>query len=253
MDGGAWWAAVYGVAESWTWLSDFTFTFHFHTLEKEMATHSSVLAWRIPGTEEPGELPSMGSHRVGHNWSDLAAAAHACVLTRFSRVLFFVTLWTIAHLAPLSRGFSRQEYWSELPCPPPEDLPNPRIKPPSLPSPALAGGFLTTSTTCEACRPAEHPWTLRTVSLAAGGWLSLKCGLFSACYFKPCVPLPNLRPQRKSYITSCCWWVLKIYTFYYSLDTNSLNFGIFIARNFQQYLPGITTLGATFKSQACIF
>ena len=58
-----------------TWLSDFTFTFHFHALEKEMATHSSVLAWRIPGTGEPGELPSMGSHRVGHDWSDLAAAA----------------------------------------------------------------------------------------------------------------------------------------------------------------------------------
>ena len=57
-----------------TWLSDFTFTFHFHALEKEMATHSSVLAWRIPGAAEPGGLPSMGSHRVGHNWSDLAAA-----------------------------------------------------------------------------------------------------------------------------------------------------------------------------------
>ena len=67
MDGGAWWAAVYGVAESWTRLSDFTFTFHFHALEKEMATHSSVLAWRIPGTGEPGGLPSMRSHRVGHN------------------------------------------------------------------------------------------------------------------------------------------------------------------------------------------
>ena len=58
----------------WTRLSDFTFTFHFHTLEKEMATHSSVLALRIPGTGEPGGLPSMGSHRVGHDWSDLAAA-----------------------------------------------------------------------------------------------------------------------------------------------------------------------------------
>ena len=57
-----------------TWLSDFTFTFHFHALEKEMATHSSVLAWRLPGTGEPGGLPSMGSHRVGHDWSDLAAA-----------------------------------------------------------------------------------------------------------------------------------------------------------------------------------
>ena len=75
MDGGAWWATVHGVAKSRTWLSDFTFTFHFPALEKEMATHSSVLAWRIPGTEEPGGLPSMGSHRVGHDWSDLAAAA----------------------------------------------------------------------------------------------------------------------------------------------------------------------------------
>ena len=65
MDGGAWWAAVHGVAKSRTQLSDFTFT--FNELEKEMATHSSVLAWRIPGTREPGGLPSMGSHRVRHN------------------------------------------------------------------------------------------------------------------------------------------------------------------------------------------
>ena len=75
MDGGAWWAAVHGVAKSRTRLSDFTFTFHFHALEKEMATHSSVLAWRIPETAEPGGLPSMGSHRDGHNRSNLAAAA----------------------------------------------------------------------------------------------------------------------------------------------------------------------------------
>ena len=74
-DGGAWRAAVHGVTKSWTWLSDFTFTFHFPALEKEMATHSSILAWRILGTGEPGGLPSMGSHRVGHDWSDLAAAA----------------------------------------------------------------------------------------------------------------------------------------------------------------------------------
>ena len=67
MDGGSRWAAVHGVAKSWTRLSDFTFTFHFHALEKEMATHSCVLAWRIPGTGEPGGLPSTGSHRVGHN------------------------------------------------------------------------------------------------------------------------------------------------------------------------------------------
>ena len=67
MDGGAWRAAVHGVTKSQTQLSDFPFTFQFPALEKEMATHSSVLAWRIPGTREPGGLPSMGSHRVGHN------------------------------------------------------------------------------------------------------------------------------------------------------------------------------------------
>ena len=67
MDGGAWWAAVHGFATSQARLSNFTFTFHFHALEKEMAPHSSVLALRIPGTEEPGGLPPMGSHRVGHD------------------------------------------------------------------------------------------------------------------------------------------------------------------------------------------
>ena len=75
MDRGAWWATVHGIVKSRTQLSDFTFTFHFHALEKEMATHSSVLARRIPGTGEPGGLPSMGSHRVGHDWIDLAAAS----------------------------------------------------------------------------------------------------------------------------------------------------------------------------------
>ena len=77
MNGVTWWAAVHGVAKSRTRLSDFTFTFHFHALNKEMATHSIVLAWRIPGMAEPGRLLSMGSHRVRHDWSDLAAAA-AC-------------------------------------------------------------------------------------------------------------------------------------------------------------------------------
>ena len=67
MDGGAWWAAVHGIAKGRTRLSDFTFPFHFHALEKEMATHSSVLAWRIPGTAEPGGLPSVALHRVGHD------------------------------------------------------------------------------------------------------------------------------------------------------------------------------------------
>ena len=75
IDRGAWKAAVHGVAEGRTRLSDFTFTFHFHALEKEMVTHSRVLAWRIPGMGEPGGLPSIGSHRVGHDWSDSAAAA----------------------------------------------------------------------------------------------------------------------------------------------------------------------------------
>ena len=80
MDRGAWWAAVHGVAKSWTQLSDFTLTFHFHALGKEMATYSGVLAWRIPGTGEPGGLPSMGSHRVRHNCSDFVAAAAEAAL-----------------------------------------------------------------------------------------------------------------------------------------------------------------------------
>ena len=85
MDGGAWWSAVHGVAKSRTRLTDFTFTFHFHALEKEMATHSSVAAWRIPGMEEPGRLPSMGSHRVGHVWSDIATSS-ATTLQKLDRL-----------------------------------------------------------------------------------------------------------------------------------------------------------------------
>ena len=89
MDGGAWWAAVHGVAKSWTRLSDFTFTSHFHALEKEMATHSSVLARRIPGMGKPGGLPSMGSHRVKHDWSDLAAAAaYKVIVTIFLNSIY---------------------------------------------------------------------------------------------------------------------------------------------------------------------
>ena len=87
MEGGAWWAAVHGVATSWAQLSNFTFTFYSPALEKEMATHFSVLAWRIPGTEEHGRLPSMGSHRVRHDWSDLTAAA-ATWNWRISLLLF---------------------------------------------------------------------------------------------------------------------------------------------------------------------
>ena len=96
MDGGAWWAAVHGVTKSWTWLSDFTFPFHFHALEKEMATHSNVLAWRIPGTGEPGGLPSMGSHRVGHDWSDSAAAAAAAIQE--------TQTWSLGREDPLEKG-----------------------------------------------------------------------------------------------------------------------------------------------------
>ena len=102
MDGGAWWAAVHGVTKSWTRLSDFTFTFHFPALEKEMAAHSSVLAWRIPGTGEPDGLPSMGLHRVGHDWSDLAAAAigymiykYFLLFYRFSFYFLHSFLWRI--------------------------------------------------------------------------------------------------------------------------------------------------------------
>ena len=90
MGGGAWWAAVHGVTKSRIRLSDFTFTFYFHALEKQMTTHSSVLAWRIPGMVEPGGLPSMGSHRVGHNWSDLAAAAADIIVSSMS-----VTFWIL--------------------------------------------------------------------------------------------------------------------------------------------------------------
>ena len=86
MDGGAWWAAVHGLAKSRTRLSDFTFAFHFHALEKERATHSSVLAWRIPGTGEPSGLPSMGSHRVGHNWSDLAAIVALKIHSKYTNI-----------------------------------------------------------------------------------------------------------------------------------------------------------------------
>ena len=96
MDGGAWWAAVHGVAKSRTRLSDFTFTFHFHALKKEMATHSSILAWRIPGTGEPGGLPSMGSHRVGHDWSNLAAAAAGPIWHHFpflASVVWYDNYW----------------------------------------------------------------------------------------------------------------------------------------------------------------
>jgi len=114
MDAGAWWAAVHGVTKSQTRLSDFTFIFHFHALEKEMAIHSGVLAWRIPGTVEPGGLSSMGSHRVRHDWSDLAAAA-ACLLW----FLFSLVVSTLKDLsvgwdcrnAPLRHVFISLKKW----------------------------------------------------------------------------------------------------------------------------------------------
>ena len=104
MDRGAWKAAVHRVAEGRTRLSNFSFTFHFHALEKEMATHSSVLAWRVPGTGEPGGLPSMGSHSVGHEWSDLAAAAAAAGQNKLNRQLIvFKYLHTESGEDPLEK------------------------------------------------------------------------------------------------------------------------------------------------------
>ena len=116
MDGGAWKAAVHGVAGSRTQLSDFTFTFHFHALEKEMATHSSVLAWRIPGTEEPSGLPSMGLHRVGHDWSDLAVAAAAAAMWLLGSTLM-LWIWKISdHLPTTSSGFPGGSDGEESAC-----------------------------------------------------------------------------------------------------------------------------------------
>ena len=115
MDKGAWRAAVHGVAEGRTRLSDFTFTFHFHALEKEMATHSSALAWRIPGTGEPGGLPSMGLHRVGHDWSDLAAysvniiALNICLLCKLIKGSIKGCIWLHSFFFECSSRFSR---WS---------------------------------------------------------------------------------------------------------------------------------------------
>ena len=92
MDRGAWWAVVHGVTKSRTWLSDFTFSFHFHASENKMATHSSVLAWRVPGMGEPGGLPSMGLHRVRHDWSDLAAAAYMWCTRNFFKLTKILVL-----------------------------------------------------------------------------------------------------------------------------------------------------------------
>ena len=115
MGRGAWWAAVHGVAQSRTQLSDFTFTFHFHALEKEMATHSSVLAWRIPGTTEPGGLPSMGSHRVRHDWSNLAASIIGmCNIILDKMALFRIQPkfeWHVCYSFIWYLSFSPQRVW----------------------------------------------------------------------------------------------------------------------------------------------
>ena len=114
VDGGAWWAAVHEVAKSWTRLSNFTFTFHFHALEKEMATLSSVLAWRIPGTGEPGGLPSLGSHRVGHDWSDLAAADDRTRMNVITQRLIVYNTWIIlALLKNKMQIWRKREYVNE--------------------------------------------------------------------------------------------------------------------------------------------
>ena len=102
MDGGDWWAAVHGVAKSRAQLSNFTFTFHFHASEKEMATHSSVLAWKIPGTGKPDGLPSMESHRVRHNSSDLAAAESGGTLMASSQLCSSRNLVISFHLESVS-------------------------------------------------------------------------------------------------------------------------------------------------------
>ena len=160
MEGGAWKAAVHGVAEGWTWLSDFTFTFHFHALEKEMATHSSILAWRIPGIGEPGGLPSLGSHRVGHDWNDLVVVVkwlsmHThrlfyCYHAVLSRVWLFLTPWTVACQAPLSMRFSRQEHQGGLPFPPSGALPSSGMEPvcPALQTDSLPA------------EPSGNPWAI---------------------------------------------------------------------------------------------
>ena len=103
---GAWWAVVHGVVKSRTRLSDFPITFHFHALEKEMATHCSVLAWRIPGTGEPGGLPSMGSHRVRHDWSDLAAAAAATLWIGRSFLKYICRIYRRVYLQNLQEDIS---------------------------------------------------------------------------------------------------------------------------------------------------
>ena len=104
------------VTKSRAWLSDFTFPFHFHALEKEMAIHSSFLAWRIPGTKEPGGLPSMGSHRVGHNWSDLAVAVERNKSNN-KRLIFSTCLgreWCLSHIENKEIPMEAECFLSEI-------------------------------------------------------------------------------------------------------------------------------------------
>ena len=115
MDEGAWKAAVHRVTEGLTQLSDFTFTFHFHALEKEMATHSSVFAWRIPGTGEPGGLPSTGSHRVRHDWSDAAAAAAGSISgTLCTNLTWMLNTWNRALIGLENRKCPMESYTSSV-------------------------------------------------------------------------------------------------------------------------------------------
>ena len=133
MDRGACWAPVHGVAQSRTRLSDFTFTFHFHALKKEMSTHSSFLAWRIPGMAEPGWEAIYGVAQSQTRLKRLSSSSmHPLVKVKvklLSRVRLFATPRTVAYQAPPPMGFSRQKYWSGLPYPSPEDLPDPGIEP----------------------------------------------------------------------------------------------------------------------------
>ena len=112
MDGGAWWAAVHGVAKSQTRLKRLYFHSHFQALENEMATHSSVLAWRIPGTGEPGELPSLGSQRVRHDWSDLAAAAAGCFSLSLSCMWLSASWIWVAISVPMLGKFLTMNSWN---------------------------------------------------------------------------------------------------------------------------------------------
>ena len=131
---GVWQAAVHGVTRSWTQLSDFTFTFHFCALEKEMATHSSILSWRILGTEEPGGLLTMGSYRVGHDWSDLAAAAAAqmqpsyVIIFPAKKLIGSIWLWIHPRCVKLAERFVYLKKTFGKPVPSFRILQKPEIK-----------------------------------------------------------------------------------------------------------------------------